>query len=75
MVYAESNAECANNCKYVVLAVKPQYYPTVLKQIRYAVTPDHVIISLAPGITIAEPEGNPWLRPENRAGYAQHARP
>ena len=53
VVYAESNAECANNCKYVVLAVKPQYYPTVLKQIRYAVTPDHVIISLAPGITIA----------------------
>ena len=52
VVYAESNAECANNCKYVVLAVKPQYYPLVLKQIRYAVTPDHVVISLAPGITI-----------------------
>lgn len=51
--YVESNAECANSCKYVVLAVKPQYYPTVLKQIRYAVTPDHVVISLAPGITIA----------------------
>ena len=52
VVYAESNAECANNCKYVVLAVKPQYYPLVLKQIRYAVTLDHVVISLAPGITI-----------------------
>lgn len=51
--YVPTNAECANSCKYVVLAVKPQYYPTVLKQIRYAVTPEHVIISLAPGITIA----------------------
>lgn len=50
--YAPSNAECANTCKYVVLAVKPQCYPSVLKQIRYAVTPEHVIISLAPGITI-----------------------
>lgn len=53
VAYVESNAECANACKYVVLAVKPQYYPVVLKQIRYAVTPDHVVISLAPGITIA----------------------
>ena len=51
--YAESNAECANSRKYVVLAVKPQHYPAVLKQIRYAVTPEHVVISLAPGITIA----------------------
>lgn len=50
--YTQSNAECANACKYVILAVKPQYYPTVLKQIRYAVTEDHVVISLAPGITI-----------------------
>lgn len=52
--YAQSNAECANACKYVVLAVKPQYYASVLKQIRYAVTPDHVVISLAPGITIED---------------------
>ena len=36
----------------MILAVKPQYYFAVLKQIRYAVTPEHVVISLAPGITI-----------------------
>ena len=53
VTYVESNAECVNSCKYVVLAVKPQYYPIVLKQIRYAVTPEHVVTSLAPGITIA----------------------
>lgn len=51
--FAQSNAECANSCKYLILAVKPQYYPEVLKQIRYAVTSNHVVISLAPGITIA----------------------
>lgn len=54
VTYTQSNAECANSCKYVVLAVKPQYYPQVLKQIRYAVTEEHVVISLAPGITIEQ---------------------
>lgn len=54
VAYTPSNAECANACKYVILAVKPQYYPQVLKQIRYAVTEEHVVISLAPGITIEE---------------------
>jgi len=52
VVFAESNAECANNAKYLVLAVKPQYYDEVLKNIQYAVTPESVIISLAPGISI-----------------------
>jgi pyrroline-5-carboxylate reductase len=47
-----SNAECANACKYLILAVKPQYYDAVLKQIHYVVTPEHVIVSLAPGISI-----------------------
>lgn len=54
VTYTQSNAECANSCKYVILAVKPQYYPQVLKQIRYAVTEEHVVISLAPGITIEQ---------------------
>ena len=29
----DSNAECANNVKYIILAVKPQFYPQVLKNI------------------------------------------
>lgn len=52
--YAESNAECANNAKYIILAVKPQVYDTVLKNIHDIVTEDSVVISLAPGITIQE---------------------
>lgn len=52
--YAESNAECANNAKYVILAVKPQFYPQVMKNIENVVEQDHVIISIAPGITIQE---------------------
>lgn len=53
VTYAESNAECANDSKYVILAVKPQYYDSVMKNLRYTLTPEHVVISLAPGISIA----------------------
>ena len=49
---ADSNAECANNAKYIILAVKPQVYDVVLKNIHDIVTEESVIISLAPGITI-----------------------
>ena len=54
VMYADSNAECANRCKYLILAVKPQFYEEVLKAIRYMVTPEHVVISLAPGRTIEQ---------------------
>jgi pyrroline-5-carboxylate reductase len=50
--YVESNAECANQAKYVILAVKPQYFDPVINNIRNIVTQKNVIISIAPGITI-----------------------
>lgn len=56
--YTDSNAECANRCKYLILAVKPQYYDEVIKGIRYMLTPEHVIISLAPGKTIEQLKKN-----------------
>jgi pyrroline-5-carboxylate reductase len=52
--YFESNAECANNSDLIVLAVKPQYYDQVIKNIKYAITQEHVVLSMAPGITIEE---------------------
>lgn len=54
VTYVQSNAECANQVKYVVLAVKPQFYDQVLKNIANVVTRDKVVISIAPGITIAQ---------------------
>ena len=41
-----------------MLAVKPQFYEEVLKEIRYMVTPEHVLISLAPGKTIDQLKQN-----------------
>lgn len=54
VAHVESNAECANHCKYVVLAVKPQYFDVVLKNIVNVLKDYHVVISIAPGITIAD---------------------
>lgn len=54
VAHAESNAGCAAQAKYLVLAVKPQYFAPVLSDIRNEVTEDHVIISIAPGITTAQ---------------------
>lgn len=50
--YVESNAECANKAKYVILAVKPQYYSSVLKNIENVIREEHIVISIAPGITV-----------------------
>lgn len=51
VAHAESNAECANSVKYLVLAVKPQFYDQIIKNIENVVTKEHVVISIAPGIT------------------------
>ena len=58
--FAESNAECGNNAKYIVLAVKPQFYEEVLDEVHNSLTADHTIIGIAPGKTLA------WL--EEKAG-------
>lgn len=55
--YVPSNAECASRAKYLVLAIKPQYYDSVLKNINNIVKPDNIVISIAPGITIDSLKG------------------
>lgn len=52
VMHLQSNAECANAAKYIVLAVKPQFYGAVTKNIKNIVKSDNVIISIAPGISI-----------------------
>lgn len=51
--YVETNAELANCAKYIILAVKPQFYNQVLRNIENIVKEDNVIISIAPGISIS----------------------
>lgn len=39
-------------CKYIVLAIKPQFYDVVLKKIQEKVTQEQIVISIAPGKSI-----------------------
>lgn len=50
--YTKDNVTVTKNCKYLVLAVKPQIFPTILDEIKNYITKDHVVISIAVGITI-----------------------
>jgi len=47
---AEDNISCVRAAKYIILAVKPQFFPAVLEEIRPAVDGEKVIISIAAGI-------------------------
>lgn len=49
---AADNAQCAVSAKYIVLAVKPQFFAPVLSDIAGILTKEHIIISIAPGITV-----------------------
>jgi len=51
---AESASEVASSCRMVFLALHPQDLLTALQEISSDVSPDTIIISLAPKITIAQ---------------------
>ena len=51
------NRSCVENSKYVILAVKPQFYDSVLEEIKPAVSGDKIVISLAPSYKIADLKG------------------
>ena len=51
-----TNTEAASGSDILFLSVKPQYYADVIAEIRDAVRPETVIVTIAPGKTLA------WLR-------------
>lgn len=50
--YEADNKSVIQKCKYLVLVVKPQYFMELLEEIKGEITKDHVVISIAAGITI-----------------------
>ena len=49
----KDNAEVAGQADILFLAVKPQMYPDVIGHIKDAVKPETIVVSIAPGKTIA----------------------
>lgn len=56
----ESNVEVVENAEVVILSVKPQFYEPVIAEIKDVVQKDQLVITIAPGKTLA------WL--EERFG-------
>jgi pyrroline-5-carboxylate reductase len=48
----KNNIAVVNNCKYLVLAIKPQYFSDVLEEIKGLITSEHIVISIAAGVSI-----------------------
>lgn len=48
----DTNPAVLAACRLIVLAVKPQVMPTVLAELRPHVTPDHLFVSIAAGVTL-----------------------
>lgn len=51
IVTLDNNKDVVKSADIVILAVKPQVYPAVLDQIRDCITEEHIIISIAAGIS------------------------
>ncbi len=47
-----SLGELTRECRLIMLAVKPQVLPAVLRELRPTITPDHLLISIAAGISL-----------------------
>lgn len=56
IVTTMDNKEAAKFADILFLSIKPQYYETVIKEIKDVVTEDKIIVTIAPGKTLA------WLR-------------
>ncbi len=54
---AASNREVAQFSDLIFLAVKPQYYAQVIAEIKDMIRPEQIVVSIAPGKTLAWLEG------------------
>lgn len=54
VAYVETNSEVVKQSQYIILAVKPNVYEKVFKEIKDSIDYSKVIISIAPGIKIEE---------------------
>lgn len=52
----QTNSLCAEESKYIILAVKPVIYPKVIEEIKPVLDNNKIIISIAPGILISQLE-------------------
>lgn len=43
------NRQVVKNAKTIILAVKPQFYQEVIEEVREDLTPEHMVIGIAPG--------------------------
>ena len=51
-----SNTKVVSECEVLFLSIKPQFYQTVLEEIKDKVSKDQIIVTIAPGKTIT------WLK-------------
>ncbi len=48
----DNNIEVVERAEVVVLAVKPQFYPAVIAEVKDTVKPEQIIVTIAPGKTL-----------------------
>ncbi len=53
-----TNAEVVQGCQVVVVAVKPQVLAAALSEVRGYLTADHLVVSIAAGVTLAQLAGH-----------------
>ena len=69
-----ANLEVVANSDVLVLAVKPQMMAALLDEIRPAVTPAHLVVSVAAGVTLKQLDHG-LGRPPHHPRHAEHAVP
>ncbi len=67
------NHEVVKNTKLVFLAVKPQFYEEVLNEVKDELTPEHTVVGIAPGKTLAWLEERMWTASESGKNDAEYS--